>query len=91
MTVLERNKELRSYLASQPTCIRQPKCHVQHIILIILRLRQHIIVLRRHNDVTRRTRNGPLTRTLEVDVVLVRDGEDVVALVGFDGFYKNIL
>ena len=40
---------------------------------------------------TRRARDAALARSLQIDVVLVRDGEDVVPLAGFDGFEDGAL
>jgi hypothetical protein len=40
-------------LATQSTCVRKPKGHIQHVVLVILRLWQKVVMLRRKNNVTR--------------------------------------
>lgn len=43
-------------------------------------------MLRGEDDVAGGAGDGALARAFEVDVVFVREGEDVVALVAFDRF-----
>jgi hypothetical protein len=49
------------YLTPEPTCVRKPEGHVQHIILIILGLRKKVVMLRRKNNVARRAGDGTFT------------------------------
>jgi hypothetical protein len=53
-------------LATKSTCVREPKGHVQHVILVIPWLWQKVVMLRRKNDVTRGAGNGALTSTCQM-------------------------
>jgi hypothetical protein len=72
------------HLTPQPTRLRQSKCQIQHIILIIIRL-VHFIVVRLvlHDDVACGTRAGAAARAFHFEVVGLRDVEEVGA--GGDG------
>jgi hypothetical protein len=50
-------------LTPESTCVREPKGHVQHVVLVILWLWQKVIMLRRKNNVARRAGNGAFTST----------------------------
>lgn len=53
-------------LASKSTCVREPKGHVQHVILVVLRLWQKVVMLRRNNNVTRGAGDGTFTSTCQM-------------------------
>jgi hypothetical protein len=42
--------------------VLKPKCQVQHIVLLIIRFGQHIVVLRVDDNMACRARDGPITR-----------------------------
>ena len=45
-------------------------------------------MFRLEDNVTCRARYRSLASTFEIDIVFVRNSEDVIPLVGFDGFYE---
>ena len=73
-------------LTPQATRLRQPKRQIQHIILIITRL-LHLIkhLLLPHNNMTSRAGARASTRALHLQVVGLRDVEQVVAVGHFEG------
>jgi len=73
------------HLAAEARAVREAERHVEHVVLVVLRLREKIIVLRREDNVASRACDGALAGTLEINVMLMGDAEDVVALVDLDG------
>jgi hypothetical protein len=53
-------------LASESTCVREPKGHVQHVVLVIPWFWQKVVMLRRKNNVTRGAGNGAFTSTCQM-------------------------
>jgi len=65
-------------LTSKPASVGEPKCHVQHIVLVILRRCKKVIVLQRKNNVTRGAGHGTLTSTCDkCDIVKQFDQEQM--------------
>lgn len=74
----------QSHLTPQLTCIHQPKRHIQHIVLVIPRLCECVVVLWREADVAGLSFVRVFACAFEVDAVAVHQGKDVVAFTSFD-------
>lgn len=72
-------------LATQSTCLGQPKSQIQHIVLVVVGLGHPVVVLLvRHNNVARRACARAAASTLHLQVVGLRDIEQVVPFVDCD-------
>jgi len=76
------------HLTPQPTRLRQPKRQIQHVILVIARLPNLIVhLLAPHNDVAGRAGAASAARALHLEVVRLRDVEQVFAVADLEGVF----
>lgn len=73
-------------LTPQSTRLRQPKCQIQHVVLVVIRL-LHLVVHVRvvDNHMASRARAGPSARPFHLEIVGLRNVEQVVAIGDFEG------
>lgn len=50
-------------LTPKSACVSKPECHIQHVVLIILRLWKKVVMLRRENNVARGAGHRAFTST----------------------------
>jgi len=70
--------------------VRQTKRHIQHIVLVVSGLLEHVVVLWCENDMARRTRDAAFACAFHVNVVLVCEVQQRVAFVALDCFQERV-
>lgn len=79
-------------LTPQPRRLRQPKRQIQHIVLVIVGLRHGLVLcFIGDNNVARRARARPAARALHLQVVRLRDVEEVGARGDGEGVRLRVL
>jgi len=79
------------HLAAQARRLREPPREVEHVLLVLRRLLQHVINLVREHDVAGGACEGALARSLEVDVFSMGEFQQIntnrcITLVRLPGF-----
>ena len=72
-------------LAAEARRVGEAKGEVEHVVFVITGLLEMVVCVLIEDDVARRAGNRALAGAFEVDVVLVRNAQQVVALVRLDG------
>lgn len=67
-------------LATEPACLCESVSEVQHVVFIVFRFRQGVVVVRVHDDVAGGASTGATACTFHVQVVALSDVQNGVAL-----------
>lgn len=79
-------------LAAQPAGLGQAKGQVEHVVLVVRRLGNAIVVsVRLDDDMARRTGTRPAARALHLEVVGLSDVEKVIAVGDGEGVVVVVL